>query len=69
VSVTPWRREHFSDLTNAFRFNTHAEPPVIPDTSGPLTVATLTSTYPLPAFPGAVRTPPVQPKGHRPHIG
>lgn len=36
---------------------THAEPPVIPDTSGPLTVATRTSTYPLPAFP------------HRPHIG
>jgi phospholipase C len=64
-NITPWRREHFSDLTNAFRFNTRAEPPVIPDTSGPLTVATLTSTYPLPAFPGAEQTPPVQPKGHR----
>ena len=69
-NITPWRRKNFSDLTNAFRFNQRpAEPPVLPDTSGPLTVATLTSTYPLPPFPGADQTPPFQPKASRPHIG
>jgi hypothetical protein len=42
---------------------------LLPDTSGPLTVAQYTSSqFPLPPFPGADQTPPVQPKGHRPHV-
>lgn len=68
-NISAWRRSNFSNLTNAFRFNTHAQPPVLPDTSGPLTVATLTSTYPLPPFPGADQTPPKQQPGNRPHVG
>jgi phospholipase C len=69
-NISAWRRENLSDLTNAFRFGPPAEPPTLPDTSGPLTVATYTSSqYPLPAFPGAEQAPPVQPPGHRPHIG
>jgi phospholipase C len=69
-NVSAWRRKNMSDLTKAFRFNSHSEPPVLPDTSGPLTVAQFTSSqYPLPPFPGADQTPPVQQKGHRPHIG
>jgi phospholipase C len=67
-NISAWRRSNFSNLTNAFRFNTHAQPPVLPDTSGPLTVATLTSTYPLPPFPGAGQTPPKQQPGKRPHV-
>jgi phospholipase C len=68
-NISAWRRSNYSNLTNAFRFNTHAQPPVLPDTSGPLTVATLTSTYPLPPFPGADQTPPKQQPGKRPHVG
>jgi phospholipase C len=69
-NISSWRRQNLSNLTNAFRFGSHAEPPVLPDTSGPLTVATYTSSqYPLPPFPGADQTPPVQPPGRRPHIG
>jgi phospholipase C len=42
---------------------------VLPDTSGPLTVAQYTSSqFPLPAFPGANQTAPFQPRGHRPHV-
>ena len=69
-NVTNWRRENFSDLTNAFRFNSYAEPPKLYDTSGPLQVAQYTSTeYPLPLAPDANQVPPVQQKGHRPHVG
>jgi phospholipase C len=68
TNISAWRRGHFSNLTSAFRFDARARPPVLPDTSGPLTVAQYTSAqYPLPAFPGADQTPPRQPRGHRPH--
>jgi hypothetical protein len=40
-------------------------PPVLPDTSGPLTLADYTSTLPLPAFPGADQTFPVQARGRQ----
>lgn len=60
-----------SDLTRAFRFDSYdARPPRIMDTSGPLQVAQYTSTqYPAPTIPDAGQTPPVQERGHRPHIG
>jgi phospholipase C len=68
-NISAYRRQTLSDLTGAFRFQSHAEPPVLPDTSGPLTVATYTSSqFPLPAFPGADQTPPVQPPGRKPHV-
>jgi phospholipase C len=68
-NISAWRRQHLSDLTSAFRFDSLANPPVLPDTSGPLTVAQYTSSqYPLPPFPGADQTLPVQQKGHRPHV-
>jgi len=69
-NVTTWRRDHFSDLTNAFRFNSYSEPPKLYDTSGPLQVAQYTSTeYALPAIPDTNQVAPVQPRGHRPHVG
>jgi phospholipase C len=68
-NISAYRRQTLSDLTGAFRFHSHAEPPVLPDTSGPLTVATYTSSqFPLPAFPGADQTPPFQPPGRKPHV-
>jgi DNA-binding PadR family transcriptional regulator len=58
-SISAYRRQALSDLTGAFRFWSRSEPPRLPDTSGPLTVAQYTSKqYPLPAFPGADQTPP-----------
>lgn len=69
-NVTNWRRENFSDLTNAFRFDSYAEAPKLYDTSGPLQVAQYTSTeYPLPTAPDTDQVPPVQQPGRRPTIG
>jgi len=68
-NISAYRRQTLSDLTGAFRFWSRSEPPTLPDTSGPLTVAQYTSKqYPLPAFPGADQTPPFQPPGRRPHV-
>ena len=68
-NISAFRRQTLSNMTGAFRFNSRAEPPVLPDTSGPLTVATYTSSqFPLPAFPGADQTPPFQPPGRKPHV-
>jgi len=39
-NISEWRRQTFGSLASVFRFNeTMAEPPVLPDTSGPLTLA------------------------------
>jgi phospholipase C len=68
-NISAYRRKTLSDLTGAFRFGSSSEPPVLPDTSGPLTVAQYTSSqFPLPPFPGADQTPPTQQKGQRPHV-
>jgi phospholipase C len=68
-NISAYRRQTLSDITGAFRFDSRSAPPVLPDTSGPLTVAQYTSTqYQLPSFPGADQTPPVQHPGHRPHV-
>jgi phospholipase C len=69
-NVTNWRRENFGDLTRAFRFDSHAEPPKLYDTAGPLQVAQYTSTeYAVPTIPDTNQVPPVQHKGRRPHVG
>jgi phospholipase C len=70
-NVTEWRRRNFGDLTSPFRFG-HAErkPPVLPDTSGPLTLARYTSTHmPLPALPDRNQSLPAQEKGQRHRVG
>ncbi|MDT7805712.1 MAG: phospholipase [Actinomycetota bacterium] len=39
-NTSQWRRKTFGDMTSAFRFNDHtSQPPVLPDTSGPLTLS------------------------------
>src|SRR6202044_2255737 len=53
TTISSWRRNLVGDLTGAFRKVSEAPPPVLPDTSGPLTLADYTSTLPLPPFPGA----------------
>ena len=70
TNISSWRRDLVGDLTGAFRWNsTDPVPPVLPDTSGPLTLADYTSTLPLPAFPGAQQSFPRQDRGERPHTG
>jgi phospholipase C len=70
-NISQFRRQTFGDLTSAFRFDQRAgNPPVLPDTSGQLAAATYeTATFPLPAFPGAAQTFPVQEPGQRPRVG
>jgi phospholipase C len=69
-NISAFRRQTLSDLTGAFRFHSRSEPPVLPDTSGQLQLATYEADeYALPAFPGADQTPPFQPPGRRPHVG
>jgi phospholipase C len=68
-NISAYRRKALSDLTGAFRLGSNSGPPVLPDTSGPLTVAQYTSSqFPLPPFPGADQTPPTQQEGQRPHV-
>jgi phospholipase C len=67
-NISDWRRQTAGNLTSAFRFYQPAQPPVLPDTSGPLTLAQYeVQEFQLPPFPGANQTPPVQPPGRRPH--
>ncbi len=69
-NISAFRRRTLGDLTAAFRFNDGAaRPPVLPDTSGPLTLAQYeVSQFALPPFPGASQTPPVQQPGRRPRV-
>jgi len=70
TNISAWRRQTFGDLTSAFRwYDYQAQPPVLPDTAGPLTYAQYTSTVlPKPTLPGANQTPPSQEPGGRKHI-
>jgi len=54
-NISAWRRSTFGDLTSTFRFNDQkADPPVLPDTAGPVTYSQYTSTVlPKPTVPGA----------------
>jgi phospholipase C len=65
-----WRRQTFGDLTSAFRFNEpRAEPPLLPDTSGPLTLAKIeVEQLPKPILPASGQAPPVQEKGSRKRV-
>ncbi len=69
-NISDWRRETFGDLTSAFRFeDAKADPPVLPDTSGPLSLARNEATQlPKPVPPGSGQALPVQEKGHRQHV-
>jgi len=66
-NISEWRRRAFGDLTSAFRFDKpRARPPVLPDTSGPLSLAKFGSAnLPKTVFPGGDQQPPQQEKGHR----
>jgi phospholipase C len=72
-NISDWRRSTFGDFTSALRQS--AEPaPSIPAASASATAAQLAfqkqqSSLPLPAFPGAAQTPPVQQGGRRPSAG
>jgi phospholipase C len=70
TNISDWRRQNFGDMTSVFRFRDHkAEPPVLPDTAGPLTYAQYTSSVlPKPTLPGADQTLPTQESGGRKHV-
>jgi phospholipase C len=70
-NISDWRRKTFGDLTAAFRFDeASAEAPVLPDTTGPLTLAiNEAARLPKPAVPGEGQAMPAQEKGRRKHIG
>jgi len=61
TNISQYRRQIPGDLTSAFQFGPGDQmPPVLPDTSGPATLAAYTSTLPPPSFPGATQTVPHQ---------
>jgi phospholipase C len=66
-NLSEWRKRTFGDLTSAFRFG---EPgrnaPVLPDTSGPLSLAKYeTLNLPKPTFPSGDQEPPKQEQDRR----
>jgi phospholipase C len=69
-NISDWRRSAFGDLTSAFRLvNGERKLPVLPDTTGPLSLARYTSTHlPEPVLPGKDQSPPVQEKGQRQRV-
>jgi phospholipase C len=70
TNISKWRRKTFGDLTSAFRFDApRADPPILPDTSGPLARAHYDSVYlPKPAAPGSAQSMPGQEKGVRKRV-
>jgi phospholipase C len=66
-NISEWRRRTFGELTSAFRFReTRVEPPVLPDTSGTLSLARFGAfNLPNPVLPTSEQTPPTQEKGSR----
>ena len=72
-NISDWRRSTFGDFTTAFQ-QAPAAAPSIPAATASATAAQLAyqtqqSSLPLPAFPGAQQTPPVQQSGRRPSAG
>ncbi|HKJ30192.1 MAG TPA: alkaline phosphatase family protein [Balneolales bacterium] len=69
-NISQWRRDTFGDFTSVFRFDeAKAEPPVIPDTSGLITLMKYeTEHLPKPKIPGARQTVPKQEKGTRKRV-
>ena len=69
TNISTYRRQTFGDLTSAFRFQSSAPPPTLPDTTAQLALAQYeVASFPRPAFPGADQTPPFQLPGRRPHV-
>ena len=69
-NISDWRRSTFGDLTSAFRFRqADRRPPLLPDTSGELTLAKYTSAnLPKPVFPEGDQLPPKQEAGSRKRV-
>ncbi len=69
-NITQWRRDTFGDLTSTFRFGDRASRgPVLPDTSGPLTLAKYEAgSLPKPEFPVSRQSMPKQEKGERKRV-
>jgi hypothetical protein len=63
-NISEWRRRAFGDLTSAFRFGAAGgKPPVLPDTSGPLSLAKYeAANLPNPVLPNGSQQPPKQEK-------
>jgi phospholipase C len=69
-NISEWRRQTFGDLTSALRFR-HGKnkPPALPDTSGPLRLATYeAATLPQPVLPTTDQRLPEQEKGKRKRV-
>jgi phospholipase C len=66
-NITDWRRRTFGDLTSAFRLKERqTKSPVLPDTSGPLTLAKYSAAnLPAPALPAGSQESPAQEQGRR----
>jgi phospholipase C len=69
-NISEWRRKSFGDLTSAFRFeDAKAKPPVLPDTSGPLSLAMNEVEFlPKPTVPGSSQSLPAQEEGNRKQV-
>jgi len=70
-NITPWRRQTFGDLTDAFRFDDKTSSlPKLPDTVEPRAIATRDADIlPPPTLPAGDQTVPSQEKGRRKRIG
>ena len=69
-NISEWRRRNFGDLTSALRFrHSKSAPPNLPDTGGPLRLATYEAVkLPPPAIPTVDQTPLEQEKGKRKRV-
>jgi phospholipase C len=69
-NISDWRRKSFGDLTSVLRLRRpKGSPPSLPDTSGPLSLATYEAArLPQPVIPTADQTPPEQEKPRRKRV-
>jgi phospholipase C len=69
-NISEWRRKTFGDLTSAFRFDSTAPPPTLPDTNGHLSMSRReTAPLPAPVFDASeTQALPAQEKGKRRRI-
>jgi phospholipase C len=67
TNISDWRRRTFGDLTSALRLrDTQLRPPVLPDTSGILSIAKYSvANLPTPVLPSSDQSLPKQEKGDR----
>jgi phospholipase C len=66
-NISEWRRQTFGSLSAALRLqNASTQPPVLPDTSGPLRLAKYeSSVLPKPVLPAGKQQPPEQEKNRK----